>query len=129
MRKEIALVQKIFNVNFSPLTCTIMYVDKWDLFYLIVNEESVVLYNPERFTPILKFKTENDFVVIDPDVWYDPFDNFIPHLSKKIKIQTRRKTYEFDDYKIIDEQRPYKEEFEPGIMAFSGCVTTMTTHF
>ena len=129
MRKEIELVQKIFNVNFSPLTCTIMYVDKWDLFYLIVNEESVVLYNPERFTPILKFKTENDFVVIDPDVWYDPFDNFIPHLSKKIKIQTRRKNGAFDDYKIIDEERPYKEEFEHGIMSFSGCVTTMTTHF
>ena len=129
MGKEIELVQKIFNVNFSPLTCTIMYVDKRNLYYLIVNEESFILYDPERFTPILKFNTENDFVVIDPDVWYDPFDNFIPHLSKKIKIQTRRKNGTFDDYKVIDEQRPYKEEFEHGIMSFSGCVTTMTTHF
>jgi len=120
MHKEILLIKQVFNLNYGPLTCNVMYVDFHDSFYLFVNEESIVIYNPESFTPVEVFIKDKEKIKIDTDNWYEPFDNYIPHISKKIIIEIKRKS---PDKTIVVKERPPKYTTNETTIFSSGCTT------
>lgn len=97
-----------------------MYVDFHDSFYLFVNEESIVIYNPESFTPVEVFIKDKEKIKIDTDNWYEPFDNYIPHISKKIIIEIKRKS---PDKTIVVKERPPKYTTNETTIFSSGCTT------
>lgn len=108
MNKDIELIKKFFSVNYSPLTCNVFYIDGWDTFYVLINESNYTVYDPSDFEPYLKFELKDgSFYLEKSDNMYTYFDNFLPHISKKIKIQTRRINYiDKSNFEIITEQRP-----------------------
>ena len=88
--KEIELIQMIFKMNFSPLTCNVFYVTGWDMFYVTINETANMTYNTNTFEQELLFVVDEKAIKFPKNSFYDPFDNFTPHISEKLKIQTRR---------------------------------------
>lgn len=131
MNKEINLIKKVFEVSYPPLTCNILYSEPWDVYYLNITENCHLLYNPERFTPCLKFYLNDDkSIMIDEENLFSPFDNFIPNLSQKIKIFVKMGTsniygVEPKTFEIVERKRLHREDFDSGFynVSVSGCTS------
>lgn len=122
MNKDIELIRKFFSVNYSPLTCNVFYIDGWDTFYILINESNYTVYDPNDFEPHTKFELKDgSFYTEKADNMYTYFDNFLPHISKKIKIQTRRISHnDKGDFEIITEKR--SSSVSENLYTFSGCI-------
>ena len=88
MDKNIELIEKLFKISFSPLTCEISYKKKQDIYVLLINEivSSNHYYN-------LSFESCNFTIIDNGDSFYQPFDDFLPNLANNILIQTKRRDF------------------------------------